>query len=133
MHRVILPDLRTSPGKPLPLGASPGDRGTQFSVFSRHATAVSLLLFDSPESSRPVREIELDPHLNRTGDVWHVQVEGVGAGAFYLYRVDGPWQPEAGHRFDPGLPLLDPYGKAVTGSFRWDLGRTRGARRRPGP
>jgi len=128
MHRPVIADIRTSPGKPLPLGASPDGRGTQFSVFSRHATAVSLLLFDSPESSRPVQEIELDPHFNRTGDLWHVQVDGVGPGTYYLYRVDGPWQPEAGHRFDPGLLLLDPYVKAVAGSFQWDLGPTRGSR-----
>jgi isoamylase len=130
MHKGAIADIRTSAGKPLPLGASPNGRGTQFSLFSRHATAVSLLLFDSPQGARPVKEIELDPHLNRTGDLWHVQVDGVGAGACYLYRVDGPWQPEAGHRFDPNLLLIDPYVKAVTGSFQWDLDRTRGSRRR---
>ena len=64
---TVLSDVRTSPGKPLPFGATPNGHGTQFSVFSRHATAVSLLLFDSPQDSRPAREIELDPRLNRTG------------------------------------------------------------------
>ena len=87
---MILFSVRTSPGRPLPFGATPDHHGTQFSVFSRNATAVTLLLFDSPQDSRPAREIVLDPRLNRTGDVWHVQVEGVGAGACYLYRVDGP-------------------------------------------
>ncbi len=115
------PELRLSPGKPLPFGATPDERGTQFAVFSRHATAVSLLLFDRPQSAQPSHEIPLDPRLNRTGDVWHIRVEGAGPGTLYLYRVDGPWEPEKGHRFDPDRFLLDPYVKAVTGSFEWDL------------
>ncbi len=82
---------------------------------------MSLLLFDSPRASRPSLEIALDPLLNRTGDVWHVNVEGVGAGTCYLYRVDGPNEPEKGHRFNPNKLLLDPYVKAVTGNFTWNL------------
>ena len=82
---------------------------------------MSLLLFDSAQASRPVREIELDPRLNRTGDMWHVHVDGVGPWALYLYRVDGPNQPDKGHRFNPDKLLLDPYVKAVTGSFTWDV------------
>jgi len=120
---VAGPDV--SPGKPLPFGATPDERGTQFAVFSRHATAVSLLLFDHPQSAKPSREIPLDPRLNRTGDIWHVRVEGAGPGTLYLYRVDGPWEPEKGHRFDPNRLLLDPYVKAVTGSFTWDLADAR--------
>ena len=123
---MILFSVRTSPGRPLPFGATPDHHGTQCSVFSRNATAVTLLLFDSPQDSRPAREIVLDPRLNRTGDVWHVQVEGVGAGACYLYRVDGPYEPEKGHRFNPNKLLLDPYVKAVTGNFTWNLADARG-------
>ena len=118
--------MRISPGRPLPFGATPNGRGTQFSVFSRHATAVSLLLFDSPQDSRPAREIGLDPRLNRTGDVWHAQVDEVGPGSCYLYRVDGPYEPERGHRFNPNKLLLDPYVKAVTGNFTWNLADARG-------
>jgi len=104
----------------------------RFSVFSRHATAVTLLLFDDPRAPAASREIPLDPRLNRTGDAWHVDVSGVGPGAYYLYRVDGPWQPEQGHRFDPGRLLLDPYVKAVAGSYRWSLaGSRRGRDGRP--
>jgi isoamylase len=121
-----MPDIRVSPGKPLPFGATPNGRGTQFSVFSRHATSVSLLLFDDPQSASPVYDIELDPRMNRTGDVWHAQVDGVGPGAFYLFRVDGPYEPERGHRFNPNKLLLDPYVKAVTGSFTWRLADARG-------
>src|SRR5271157_3420176 len=118
---TVLSDVRTSPGRPLPFGATPNGHGTQFSVFSRHATAVSLLLFDSAQDARPAREIELDPRLNRTGDVWHVHVDGAGPGTRYLNRVDGPNEPEKGHRFDPNRLLLDPYVKAVSGNFTWNL------------
>jgi isoamylase len=118
--------MRISAGKPLPFGATLTPRGTQFSVFSRNATAISLLLFSDPQDSAPEYEINLDPKLNKTGDVWHVEVEGVGPGTFYLYRVDGPYQPEKGHRFNPNKLLLDPYVKAVTGNFTWNLADARG-------
>ncbi len=110
----------------MPFGATPTPQGTQFAVFSRHATAVSLLLFDSPEDATPAHEIPLDPRLNRTGDVWHIQVDGVGPGSLYLYRVDGPYDPEKGHRFNRNKLLLDPYVKAVTGNFTWHLADARG-------
>ena len=110
----------------MPFGATPTPQGTQFAVFSRHATAVSLLLFDSPQDATPSHEFPLDPQLNRTGDVWHIRVDGVGPGSFYLYRVDGPYDPEKGHRFNRNKLLLDPYVKAVTGSFTWRLADARG-------
>jgi isoamylase len=104
----------------------------RFSVFSRNATSVTLLLFDDPRSPAPSHEIPLDPRLNRTGDAWHIDVNGVGPGACYLYRVDGPWQPEKGHRFDPGRLLLDPYAKAIAGNYTWSLlGSSRGRDGRP--
>ncbi len=120
---------RVSPGKPLPLGATPDPAGpgaVQFAVFSRHATAVHLLLFDRAEDARPAREIELDPRLHRTGDVWHARVEGAGPGQLYLYRAFGPYRPEEGHRFNPHKLLLDPYARAVTGAFTWNLADARG-------
>jgi isoamylase len=118
--------ITTSPGKPLPFGATVNARGTQFAVFSRHATSVSLLLLDDPQSVVPFAEIVLDPLKNRTGDVWHVQVDGAGPGTYYLFRVDGPYQPEKGHRFNRNKLLLDPYVKAVTGNFTWDFADARG-------
>ncbi|MCK5568421.1 MAG: glycogen-debranching protein, partial [Spirochaetes bacterium] len=108
--------FETLTGKPLPLGATPCPAGTQFAIFSRHATAVSLLLFETPEDTGPLAEIEFDPEMNRTGDIWHICVKGVGPGQLYLYRVDGPHDPAAGHRFDRNKLLLDPYAKAVTGN-----------------
>ena len=123
-HRVN--HLKTYAGKPLPFGATLTPRGTQFSIFSRHATTVSLLLFGQPQDAKPSLEIPLNPLLNKTGDVWHIEVEGVGPGSYYLYRVDGPYEPTRGHRFNSNKLLLDPYVKAVTGSFTWNLGDARG-------
>ncbi len=120
------PGFHVFAGKPLPFGATLTGRGTQFAVFSRNATAVSLLLFSDPEDATPVAEIALDPKLNKTGDVWHVEVEGAGPGTYYLYRVDGPYLPEKGHRFNPNKLLLDPYVKAVTGNFTWNFADARG-------
>jgi glycogen operon protein len=118
--------LHIRPGKPLPLGAAPDSQGVQFAVFSRHATAVHLLLFRRPEDAAPYREIELDPALHRTGDIWHAWVEGLAPGALYLYRAFGPYRPEEGHRYNPHKLLLDPYARAVTGSFTWNLADARG-------
>ena len=115
--------IAVSRGRPVPLGATVLDDGTQFALFSRHATAVSLLLFDDASVAEPVAEIRLDRKHHRTGDVWHVLVQGVGAGWCYLYRVDGPFAPRQGHRFDAQRLLFDPYAKAFTGAVP--------ARRRP--
>lgn len=87
------------------------DGGVQFVLFSRHATAVSLLLYDDPKRD-PVEEIVLDPLSNRFGDLWSVLVPGLSAGQIYAYRVDGP--KEHGHRFNPDVVLLDPYAKGTT-------------------
>ncbi|HUZ18398.1 MAG TPA: alpha-amylase family glycosyl hydrolase, partial [Spirochaetia bacterium] len=106
-----------SPGKPIPLGVSLDERGAQFAVFSRNATAVTLLLFNDEGDPRPAEEIPFNPATNRTGDVWHLHAEGIAPGQLYLYRVDGPWEPERGHRFNPNLHLLDPYAKATTATF----------------
>jgi isoamylase len=117
---------RLSPGSPLRLGAHVAAGATNFAIFSRHATSVSLLLFDSAQASSPRLELRLDPRVNKTGDVWHVEVGDTGAGALYLYRVEGPYRPTEGHRFNPNKLLLDPYARAVTGSFDWRLGDSRG-------
>jgi glycogen operon protein len=80
-------DVRT--GFPLPLGTSERGGGVNFSIFSRHAIRVRLELFDHPEDATPSRVIDLDPVRNRTGNVWHVWLEGIGSGQLYAYRVDG--------------------------------------------
>ena len=70
--------------------------GVNFAIFSRHASRVRLELFDHPADATPARVIDLDPARNRTGDMWHVWVEGIRAGQLYAYRVDGPYQPRDG-------------------------------------
>ena len=62
----------------------------------------------------PARVIDLDPARNRTGDVWHVWVEGIRPGQLYAYRVDGPYQPSEGHRFNFNKLLLDPFATAIS-------------------
>ncbi|MDR1626180.1 MAG: glycogen debranching protein GlgX [Spirochaetia bacterium] len=119
-------NTKTEEGRPLPLGANLHEKGVQFAVFSRNATAISLLLFDKPEDRKPREEIVFDPRRNRFGDVWHLFVPDLAPGALYLYRVDGPYNPEKGHRFNRNKVLLDPYAKALTGSFRWKLNQAVG-------
>jgi isoamylase len=113
-------------GVPLPMGTHQYGRGVNFAFFSRHATRVRLEFFDSPADSRPARVIDLDPTRNRTGDVWHVWVEGIGPSQLYAYRVDGPYQPKEGHRFNFHKLLLDPFASAVSQLPNWDFGLARG-------
>ena len=116
-----LREMTLAPGRPLPLGAEPMDGGVNFSLFSRHATAVTLILFETPLNCEGALELPLDPKRNRTGDVWHCLVPGLNAGALYLYRVDGPYIPEKGYRFNPNKMVLDPYAKALSDISKWDI------------
>jgi isoamylase len=103
----------TEPGQGYPLGATIHRAGANFSVYSRGASKVELLLFEEQDDSRPARVISLDPAVNRTYYYWHVFVPGMRPGQLYGYRVTGPWDPANGMRFDPTKVLLDPYGRAV--------------------
>jgi glycogen operon protein len=103
----------SNPGSSHPLGATPREGGTNFSLFSRSASRVELLLFDRADDARPSGSIALDPHPHRTYHYWHAFVPGVGAGQLYGYRVHGPHDPARGLRFDPSKVLLDPYGRGV--------------------
>jgi glycogen operon protein len=106
-------------GSPLPLGATVLRGGINFAIFSRHATSVRLALF-VPGDEEPVFEFALHPHHNRTGDVWHVFVQGLDPGVEYAYRMNRePNEAPAIHRYDPEALLLDPYAKDVTGGERW--------------
>jgi isoamylase len=118
-HVCEVGEVRT--GTPLPLGAHPRGDGVNFALFSRHATGVRLELYERPEDGTPTRVIELTPKRHRTGDVWHVWVQGVSPGQFYAYRVEGPYRPQEGHRFNASKLLLDPYATAVTGVENWDF------------
>jgi len=100
-------------GRNSPLGATVSKGGVNFSVFSKNATGVELLLFDDTDDAGPARTIRLDPATNRTYHYWHVFVPGVQAGQIYGYRVEGPSDFVRGMRFDPAKVLLDPYGRGV--------------------
>jgi len=120
------PPLSFQPGKPLPLGATVVEGGVQFAIFSRHATSIILQLFNKSEDKDPSFEVTLDPEKNKTGDIWHIFIEGIRAGQLYGYRADGPYEPKKGMRFNKNKLLLDPYTRAVTGNFNWDLSDARG-------
>jgi len=100
-------------GSSSPLGATPSSGGVNFSVFSKHAIGVELLLFDRVDDTRAARTVRLDPAANRTYHYWHAFVPNVQPGQLYGYRVEGPFDPSTGMRFDPGKVLLDPYGRGV--------------------
>jgi isoamylase len=118
-----VPTPAISKGVPLPLGAHLRGSGTNFTVFSRHATGVTLLLFNSQEDLVPQFTITLDPCRNRTGDIWHIWVDGMGAGSLYAWWVDGPYAPAQGDRFNRQKVLLDPYAKVLVGTDRWNVAR----------
>jgi isoamylase len=100
-------------GNSFPLGANVLPGGVNFSAFSKHATEIDLLLFDTVDDALPASVITLDPVTNHTYHYWHVFVPGLGPGQIYGYRVRGPVDPERGLRFDAQKVLLDPYGRAV--------------------
>jgi glycogen operon protein len=121
--------LRIQSGVPLPLGATITPDGVNFSIFSRHAHTVSLLLF-KPGTGPKYEEIVLDPDINRTGDVWHVLVCDLDKSLRYGYRMDGPFSPEdSGHFFQKNVIVLDPYAKALTGGTHWGDWYTRKGRK----
>ena len=102
------------PGTPYPLGATWDGTGTNFALFSERGTGVRLCLFDDESGSEmqvPIHEV--------TAHVWHCYLPGVGPGQKYGYRVEGPFEPSAGHRFNPSKLLIDPYAKALSGQVDW--------------
>lgn len=113
--------IRYSQGSPLPYGVSADHAGINFTLFSRHASRVWLLLFSSPDDASPSHVIELDPLRHRTGDLWHIRVEDAHRQLTYAFQVDGPQQPDKGHRFDPRRSLIDPYATALHAPSNWTL------------
>jgi len=111
--RLNASTLELGIGKTHPLGAQLSGGGANFSLYSRSATRVELLLFDHVDDSRPARTISWDPSVHRTYHYWHGFVPGVKVGQLYGYRVYGPWDPARGMRFDPEKLLLDPYARSV--------------------
>ncbi len=102
------------PGAAYPLGATWDGSGTNFALFSEVADRVELCLFDAAGTETRLNVAEVD------GFVWHCYLPTIGPGQRYAYRVTGPYDPKRGLRCNPAKLLLDPYGKAVDGSLRWD-------------
>jgi isoamylase len=119
-ERGIVPDALTfdpEPGSAHPLGATTYPDGVNFALFSEAATGVTLLLFDGASAIEPARVIRLDPFQNKTFHFWHVFVRGCRPGTYYAFRVDGPADPWAGHRFNPNKVLVDPMAKGISKGF----------------
>ncbi|KAF5955330.1 hypothetical protein HYC85_008186 [Camellia sinensis] len=115
------PLFRVFPGQAYPLGVSELESGINFAIFSQHATAVTLCLSlpDREEHDKPdggMVELRLDPHMNKTGDIWHICVEDLPrSDVLYSYRMDGPRGWHQGHRYDDNIILIDPYAKLIEG------------------
>ena len=113
-------------GVPLPMGTHESEGGVNFSLFSRHATHVQLEFFAFAQDAKASRIVKLDPSCNHTGDMWHIWVEGIQPGQLYGYRVDGPYQPTEGHRFNVHKLLLDPFATALSRLPDWNFERAHG-------
>ena len=101
------------PGQSFPLGATVYPDGVNFSIYSKNATGIDLLLFNEVSGPKPSNIISLDPGTNRTYHYWHIFLSGLKHGQLYGYRVRGPFEPERGLRFDADKVLLDPYARCL--------------------
>jgi glycogen operon protein len=108
--------MKQWPGSPYPLGATWDGKGVNFALFSEHATGVELCLFDSPDAEKESERVRLTEY---TDHVWHAYLPEVLPGQLYGYRVDGPYEPAQGHRFNANKVLLDPYAKGIGRDVRW--------------
>ncbi len=104
------------PGKPYPMGSTWTGEGMNFAIFSEGATKVELCLFDTPQAKIESQRIAL-PEM--TGRVWHALIVGLKPGQLYGYRIHGPYDPNAGLRFNPNKLLIDPYARALSGQVDW--------------
>jgi len=114
-------------GRPWPMGVHVDAGGINVAVFSAHAQAIDLCLFDAG-GTHEVARLRLPM---RTGDVWHGHVAGVQAGQLYGLRAHGTWRPDKGHRFNPAKLLLDPYAREIVGRFDWADAHFAADRRHP--
>ncbi len=113
-RRHLTRTSRVREGSPFPVGATWDGLGVNFALYSAHATKVELCLFDN--RGRETERIELPEY---TDEVWHGYLPDARPGQLYGYRVHGPYEPDAGHRFNPNKLLLDPYAKRIVGQLRW--------------
>jgi isoamylase len=109
--------LKVLPGTSFPRGATYQKKGVNFSLFSEHATAVEVCLFRNREDVEPFAVL---PLKEQTALTWHGFIPGLKPGQLYAYRVDGPYEPHNGHRFNKNKLLLDPYAKSIAGDVVWN-------------
>lgn len=102
----------------LPYGAILHENGVQFVVFSRSATAMRLLMYENVEDTEPSEVVHFDPRTDRWGDIWSIFIPDLKAGQLYHFQADGPRDPERGMWFDGRARLVDPYAKALVGTFQ---------------
>ena len=115
MSDMYSPSRQVLPGDFTRLGAHWDGEGTNFALFSAYATRVELCLFDA-QTGTEIERVILPEYTN---EIWHGYLPGVGPGTLYGYRVHGPFEPLAGHRFNPNKLLLDPYAREIVGNVEW--------------
>jgi glycogen operon protein len=109
------PPYPIEPGEPRPFWTRPVEGGVNFVLFSRHASSVELMLYETADSLEPLQTVKLDPAMNRSFFFWHVLVREIPVGTHYAWRVDGPdHTAETGFRFNPRKELISPGATAVT-------------------
>lgn len=104
------------PGSPYPLGATWDGKGVNFALYADSATGVELCLFNTISDEVEVAKIKIN---ERSHQIWHCYVPDIKPGQLYGYRVQGPYEPQNGHRFNPNKLLIDPYTKAIAGTINW--------------
>jgi isoamylase len=107
-------EIKKQIGTPFPLGATWDGKGVNFALYSESAIAVKLCLFNTEG-----KETEQVNVTERTGNIWHTYIQDIGPKQLYGYRVNGPYDPQAGHRFNENKLLIDPYAKAISGTIQW--------------
>lgn len=109
-------DIEVWPGKPYPLGATWSPAGTNFAVFSEHATRVDLCLYRPDDTEKEAYRIQM---MEQTDLVWHLFIPELATGWRYGYRAHGEWNPKAGKLYNPNKLLIDPYTRAIDGTIDW--------------
>ncbi len=116
----IKKDIKPEPGSAHILGATFDGTSVNFAIYSKNATGITLCLYDDDGKTETGR-FDLPA---RTGDIWHGCVQGLKPGQVYGYRVHGPFDPQAGHRFNDNKLLLDPYATEIVGRVNWTTEQT---------
>ncbi len=109
--------MKTKLGRPYPQGVTLENGGANFALYSENATGVTLELYNRHDSGTPTEQIEL---RERDGFVWHIHVSGIKPGDLYGFRVNGPYNPGTGQRFNRNKLLIDPYARAISGVIDWN-------------